>query len=527
MLLASLVAIKFFKNTMAVNSELERVLQAIGLASTKITDVAAIFPTLQDIFGECAIDRPGLETQLRFLLPATVLSHNNLCRVMDIFDWFLANVSPSFDWTTFTRTVYVNDKRTRTANKANLAAPVVPSALATGTADFSADVLKEDAQRAPVIPGTTSTLKPHALWVSPFASATHSSKNSRQFHTTELVLASSDPTDVIEFYRRLVAAAKPAEVDLIPLGSFDPKCALWPSNCCAEVICEMNDALALRLDQTGTLNRSDETIKILHQKYILDSNSGVRTYDFLHALLKKAKKELNKRMPTPPDIASAPSIGMFGANLERYYLEMTTINVQFQDKTKSRFFLTELQQQGVDIDQYLDRLDNVPSGTALPDELTLAELILKIKDIRKLPANAATIHRIATHHASTATPSTMATASRSHNSDHHSRPQPVREFRIRTDAQCICGRWGHTVQNCQQLAVHYNIHQWLNADPTNTATATTIVARWCTANAQFSRDSRSAQSTVRAIRAILPATDDHTDEDILECLYKENDDLSD
>jgi hypothetical protein len=491
MILALLVAIKFIKNTMAIKSDLERVLQALWSASTKITDVAAIFLTLEDIFGKYATDQPGLETQLCLLLPATELSHNDLRRVMNLFHWFLANVSPSFDWTTFTRTVYCNDKRTLMENKAALAAPAVPGALATGTVDFSVDVLKADAHQAPVIPGTTSTLKPHALWVSPFASVTRSSKNSRQFHTTELVLASSDPTDVIEFYQKLIAAAKPAEVDLIPLGSFDPKCVLWPSNRCAEVILEMNDALALRLDQTGTLNHSDETIKILHQKYILDSNSGVRAYAFLHALLKKAKKELNEKMPTPPDIASDPSIGMFGANLERYYLQMATINVQFHDKTKSRFFLTALQQQGVDVDHYLDRLDNVPSGTALLDELTLMELILKIKDIRKFPATAATIHRIATPHASTSTPSTLTTASRSRNSDHHSQPQPAREFRICTDAQCISGRWGHTIHNCQQLAVHYNIHQRLNADPTNIATSTTIAARWRTVNAQLSRDSRS------------------------------------
>jgi hypothetical protein len=44
----------------------------------------------------------------------------------------------------------------------------------------------------------------------------------------------------------------------------------------------MNDALALRLYQTGTLNMDDETIKILYQKHILDSTSGIRAYAFLH-----------------------------------------------------------------------------------------------------------------------------------------------------------------------------------------------------------------------------------------------------
>jgi hypothetical protein len=107
----------------------------------------------------------------------------------------------------------------------------------------------------------------------------------------------------------LVAASKPAEIDMIPFSSFDPTCALWPSNRCAEVIFEMNDALALRLDQTGTLNLEDETIHILYQKHIIDSTSGARAYAFLHALLKKAKRQMHEKMPTPPDIDHATSIG--------------------------------------------------------------------------------------------------------------------------------------------------------------------------------------------------------------------------
>jgi hypothetical protein len=78
----------------------------------------------------------------------------------------------------------------------------------------------------------------------------------------------------------------------------------------------MNDALALRLDQTGTLNMEDETINILYQKHILDSNSGVSAYAFLNYLLKKAKRHLHDHMPTPPSIDQATTIGFFGAALE-------------------------------------------------------------------------------------------------------------------------------------------------------------------------------------------------------------------
>jgi hypothetical protein len=162
------------------------------------------------------------------------------------------------------------------------------------TIDFYTDVLAANAKRqaAPAFPGTVATLKPYKLWMSPFAANTRKG-NTRQFHSTDLVLASSLTFDVIEFHTKLVAASKPSEIDLIQFASFDPDCALWPSNRCADVIFEINDALALLLDQTGTLNLDDETINMLYQKHIIDSTSGVRAYAFLHALLKKAKRQLD------------------------------------------------------------------------------------------------------------------------------------------------------------------------------------------------------------------------------------------
>jgi hypothetical protein len=78
----------------------------------------------------------------------------------------------------------------------------------------------------------------------------------------------------------------------------------------------MNEALALRLHKTGTLNLDNETINILYQKRIIDSTSGVRASVFLRALLKKAKQKLHGKMPTPPDIEQATTIGYVGANLE-------------------------------------------------------------------------------------------------------------------------------------------------------------------------------------------------------------------
>jgi hypothetical protein len=109
----------------------------------------------------------------------------------------------------------------------------------------------------------------------------------------------------------------------------------------------MNDALALHLYQTGTLNLDDETIHMFYQKHILDSSSGMRAYAFIHAWLKKAKHQLNDKMLTPPDIKNATSIGSFGANLECYYLQLQTMGVYFDGKTKYRVFFSDLLQKAL------------------------------------------------------------------------------------------------------------------------------------------------------------------------------------
>jgi hypothetical protein len=113
----------------------------------------------------------------------------------------------------------------------------------------------------------------------------------------------------------------------------------------------------------------------------LDSSSGVRAYIFLHALIKKAKYQLNDKISTPPDINKATPIGSFGANLERYYLQLQTMGVSFDENAESRFFLSALQQKCIEVNRCMDRRGNVPYVDLLPEELTLTELILRIKDM--------------------------------------------------------------------------------------------------------------------------------------------------
>jgi hypothetical protein len=189
---------------------------------------------------------------------------------MFVFNWLLANiVDPNFAWVNCTRAVYLADKKSRAVTKAAKTATAAPNTLTTPiiiTIDFSTDVLTADAKRqaTPVTHGTTATLKTHLLWKSPCAASSRNSSSIRQLQNTEIILASSSPLDFLDLYRRLVAAAKPVEIDLVPISAFDPDHVLWPHTRCADIIFEMNDALALHLDQTGTFNLDDETTQTLH-----------------------------------------------------------------------------------------------------------------------------------------------------------------------------------------------------------------------------------------------------------------------
>jgi hypothetical protein len=111
-------------------------------------------------------------------------------------------VDPKFAWSSFTRSVYVADKRARAIlnHAPSVSTPVSQSTTsAVSTIDFSSDVIDADSQHqaTPVFPGTVATLKPNKLWTSPFAANTRKD-HTRQLHRTDLVLASLLAFDVIK-----------------------------------------------------------------------------------------------------------------------------------------------------------------------------------------------------------------------------------------------------------------------------------------------------------------------------------------
>jgi hypothetical protein len=208
-----------------------------------------------------------------------------------------------------------------------------------------------------------------------------------------------------------------------------------------------------------------------------------------------------------------------------------TIGHDFDEKTQSRFFLSALQKKGIEVDTFVDRLDSVAMNDPLPQELTLTEIVLRIKDIHSLqPSSTALIHCYvqptdggdkSNYLQHRPPPSSDSRLSRPPQPD--SRPQPLWDFCTRTDTQCVCRRWGHSFENCKQLAMHFLLARHLQKDASLTSSSL-VSERWRIANEQ---NSRSARSTVRAIRAILPEEmADRTDDELLE-YYKVDDTLSD
>jgi hypothetical protein len=224
---------------MAIDSDLNKFLCLIILHDAYKEAIAKGLPTikdLEDLFSEMADNRVKVEITLRLVVDMDIVSYTYiLCTMFVLTGLFTKLWTPNLPGS----------------------ALLVEHISVTSTINFSTNVLTADAKQKKH-QSRPERWPPSRLWKSSFASVTRNSSNIRQLHNTDIVLASSSPTDVLEFHRKLVASSKPAKIDLIPIEAFDKAYALWPHNNCADVIFEMNDALALRLDQTGTLNLVDE-----------------------------------------------------------------------------------------------------------------------------------------------------------------------------------------------------------------------------------------------------------------------------
>jgi hypothetical protein len=241
---------------MPTPGNIDYVLNGIGFsdatvkhAMLTITDIDSTLEDLLYVF-EGKIDKLTAEIAL-------LEDDNNFRRadtrrlLVQLNEWFWENFDKdTFHWNNFTRSVFFKRQKVSEGKQARIAASQsTPTFSTTGPTvlDFSANVMKQDAARmtSRANPGSTATLTPHKIWISPFATTVRKHVSTRTFDSTELALLSDEPTAIVKFYRYLVQLAKSAEIDLCPLSSFDSAHALWPKNRCAAIIFEMNDLLVI------------------------------------------------------------------------------------------------------------------------------------------------------------------------------------------------------------------------------------------------------------------------------------------
>lgn len=508
--------------------------------------------------------RDDLKTDLTTMVSGNNFTVHNVTPLLQVFDWYYDNYSkPSFTWTDLTPATYLAFKRrprdvptivvptpdstitnqNQTQISGNNAAHnrIAPPDLAptdnqgnsvsgrviaidnqnngnTGGdslsdhLDFTNDVLALDAQRqkARATPGSTKTLRPHPLWRSDFAAQSRLGINTNIFLKASLALASDEPHNVIAFYQHLCQIAKTAQVDLCPINKFDEAHALWPSNRTKEVVLEMNDILVYKLTQPDVISRAIPSLDLLFRTSLLQSDSQLKAYAFLHKLVKRAYSMLQDQVNIAPAYKSVTqTILEFGTEVVSYYNGLANIAMPFPAVIQSRYFLTQLQQHGVQVDTYLDRLQVFRHTDVIPDDLTLETLVLKLAASR--PSNSL-VHVV--HSAkgqSHQRGSTNNNKGRNQQSD-----APLRPFYSGGSIQCsACGSWGHTKNNCRDLGKFALLMQVYTEDK---SFATGVGNKW-----RSSQDKSTRLQTVRHLRQLHPEQyEDYDDDEVLDMLDQDD-----
>jgi hypothetical protein len=172
-LLHTPVSLQFVSN-LPIDSGLNGLLSVLSLSEPVKTAVSVGGPTLEDledVFLDLADDEYKVRAMLEHVLDESIVTHHDICRIMFVFQRFMLNIpDPDFQWSNFTRSVYVAHKRVAGLAK-QVSSGMAPGekldapSIASSTFDFSVVVLATDAKRqaTPVAPGTVATLKPHKL----------------------------------------------------------------------------------------------------------------------------------------------------------------------------------------------------------------------------------------------------------------------------------------------------------------------------------------------------------------------------
>jgi hypothetical protein len=285
----------------------------------------------------------------------------------------------------------------------------------------------------------------------------------------------------------------------------------------------MNDLLVIKLSKDGVLNLENATLNLFYTTSVLENDSQIKAYTFLHKLLARAMLQLRATMPIPPTLAGSGSISSFGNDLGIYYSVVETVGSGFMPIAQSTFFLTSLRNAGIQIDTYMDRVRAVGPNVDISLDLLLQNLVVHITDIRDYqpPMGPHIINQVNTrsdHHSEKSMPMHSNALTRCP-PDTLTRcscdtPGTVRPFRTGADTQCpCCGRWDHARENCMQLCTTYLCMQYINA---NNEFCAAQAIKWRTSQTQQKTHQNSVIHTLRINQPEFYAQ--NTDDDIRDSL---------
>jgi hypothetical protein len=100
---------------MPIYSGLNGLLSVLSLLEPVKTAVSIGVPTLEyleDVFLDLADDESKVRVVLEHILDEFIVTHHDIRRLIFVFQWFMFNIAdPNFQWSNFTRSVFVAHKR--------------------------------------------------------------------------------------------------------------------------------------------------------------------------------------------------------------------------------------------------------------------------------------------------------------------------------------------------------------------------------------------------------------------------------
>ena len=342
---------------------------------------------------------------------------------------------------------------------------------------------------------------------------------------TDIVLESSHPSTVMQWYARLQHEAALVHVHLCPLSKFRAGYALFSSAYTKTEILTMDDRLRRKLESHGTLAVDDPVIAMFVANYFGTVPQKLPSFRFLHDLLQMAFTAVENEVMAMPSFDGTGTLIDFATRLLRFQAhEHVTNGRTITDYELARRFLTCVNDSRVAVvDHLLTDLLRLDRRKQLPScfSVTLMANTVTMDPVSSPPTY--TAHRVNTRSGSRSvddtavssitTPSTDASRRGNDRNPYRKKESPF--YKPETGVICAaCLRPGHSDANCIFFARHAFLTQFAAAHPDKTST---IVAKFTNSYGTSSRNhaARMLQRGDPRFRDNLTAevamTDDVTD----------------